>query len=144
MAEDVVSMRCGAHEGEEIVRRMELALRCGLRPDCNAVTVAVESPEEKRKQQKTLQEQAPATESMIKELESSTSTVSPAAGSANNSETTTAARQHHNQRALDEKRKKCRRKRQGKISITQASLPRPKKATVRFQKGGMVEKRVRP
>ena len=49
MAEDVVSMRRGAHEGEEIVRRMELALPCGLRPDCNAVTVAVESPEEKKR-----------------------------------------------------------------------------------------------
>ena len=67
LAEDVVSMRRGAHEGEEIVRRMELALPCGLRPDCNAVTVAVESPEEKRGQkQKTFQEQAPATESRIK------------------------------------------------------------------------------
>ena len=32
-AKDVVSMRRGAHEGEEIVRRMELALPCGLRPD---------------------------------------------------------------------------------------------------------------
>ena len=53
LAEDVVSMRRGAHEGEEMVRRMELALPCGLRPDCNAVTVAVESPEEKedKKQQ---------------------------------------------------------------------------------------------
>ena len=38
-------MRRGAHEGEEIVRRMELTLPCGLRPDCNAVTVAVEAPE---------------------------------------------------------------------------------------------------
>ena len=45
-------MRRGAHEGEEIVRRMELALPCGLRPDCNAVTVAVESPEEKKKTKK--------------------------------------------------------------------------------------------
>ena len=43
-------MRRGAHEGEEIVRRMELTLPCGLRPDCNAVTVAVESPEEKKGQ----------------------------------------------------------------------------------------------
>ena len=42
-------MRRGAHEGEEIVRRMELALPCGLRPDCNAVTVAIESPEEKKR-----------------------------------------------------------------------------------------------
>ena len=42
-------MRRGAHEGEEIVRRMELALPCGLRPDCNAVTVAVEAPEGKKK-----------------------------------------------------------------------------------------------
>ena len=42
-------MRRGAHEEEEIVRGMELALPCGLRPDCNAVTVAVESPEEKRR-----------------------------------------------------------------------------------------------
>ena len=58
-------MRRGAHEGEEIVRRMELALPCGLRPDCNAVTVAVESPEEKKEDKKT-QEQAPATESKIK------------------------------------------------------------------------------
>ena len=45
-------MRRGAHEGEEIVRRMELALPCGLRPDCNAVTVAVESPEEKKEDKK--------------------------------------------------------------------------------------------
>ena len=45
-------MRRGAHEGEEIVRRMELALPCGLRPDCNAVTVAVESPEEKKRSTK--------------------------------------------------------------------------------------------
>ena len=45
-------MRRGAHEGEEIVRRMELALPCGLRPDCNAVTVAVESPEEKKRTKK--------------------------------------------------------------------------------------------
>ena len=45
-------MRRGAHEGEEIVRRMELALPCGLRPDCNAVTVAVESPEGKNKDKK--------------------------------------------------------------------------------------------
>ena len=48
LAEDVVSMRCGAHEGQDIVCRMELALPCGLCPDCNAVTVAVESPEEKK------------------------------------------------------------------------------------------------
>ena len=60
-------MRRGAREGEEIVRRMELALPCGLRPDCNAVTVAVESPEEKKRTKtKTFQEQAPATESRIK------------------------------------------------------------------------------
>ena len=45
-------MRRGAHEGEEIVRRMELTLPCGLRPDCNAVTVAVESPEGKNKDKK--------------------------------------------------------------------------------------------
>ena len=54
-------MRRGAHEGEEIVRRMELALPCGLRPDCNVVTVAVESPEEKKRTKKK-QEQALATE----------------------------------------------------------------------------------
>ena len=52
MAEDVVSMRRGAHEGEEIVRRMELAIPCGLRPDCNAVTVAIESPEEEKEDKK--------------------------------------------------------------------------------------------
>ena len=69
MAEDVVSMRRGAHEGEEIVRRMELALPCGLRPDCNAVTVAVESPEEKKRTKKTLRKQASATRSVIKELD---------------------------------------------------------------------------
>ena len=45
-------MRRGAHEGEEIVRRMELTLPCGLRPDCNVVTVAVESPEEKKRRKK--------------------------------------------------------------------------------------------
>ena len=45
-------MRRGAHEGEEIVRRMELTLPCGLRPDCNAVTVAVEEPEGKQRTKK--------------------------------------------------------------------------------------------
>ena len=44
-----MSMRHGAHEEEEIDRKMELAIPCGLRPDCNAVTVAVESPEEKKR-----------------------------------------------------------------------------------------------
>ena len=63
LAEDIVSMRHGAHEEEEIDRKMELAIPCGLRPDCDAVTVAIESPEEKRGQQKT-QEQAPATEAI--------------------------------------------------------------------------------
>ena len=73
-------MRRSAHEGEEIVRRMELALPCGLRPDCNAVTVAVESPEEKRGLKKTtLQEQAHAAERRIRELASSNATVSAAA-----------------------------------------------------------------
>ena len=47
-------MRRGAHEGEEIVRRMELTLPCGLRPDCNAVTVAVEAPEGKKEGQKKI------------------------------------------------------------------------------------------
>ena len=68
LAEDVVSMRRGAHEGEEIVRRMELALPCGLRPDCNAVTVAVESPEEKKEgpQTKIYKNKHQSTESTIK------------------------------------------------------------------------------
>ena len=47
-------MRRGAHEGEEIVRSMELALPCGLRPDCNAVTVAVEAPEGKKRTNKNV------------------------------------------------------------------------------------------
>ena len=68
-------MRRGAHEGEEIVRRMELTLPCGLCPDCNAVTVAVESPEEKYdKKARTLQGPAPAAEGRIREPESSTAT----------------------------------------------------------------------
>ena len=87
---------------------------------------------------------AQAAEGRIRELKSSNATVSPAAAAANNSATATAARQRDNQRALDEKRKERSRKRKGGRSITQASVPRPKKATVRFQKGGMVEKRVRP
>ena len=49
-------MRRGAHEGEEIVRRMELTLPCGLRPDCNAVTVAVEAPEGKKGQKKEVKD----------------------------------------------------------------------------------------
>ena len=60
------------------------------------------------------------------------------------SATATQARQRDDQRALDEKRKERSRQRKGGGSITQASVPRPKKAKVRFQKGGMVEKRVRP
>ena len=48
LAEDIVSMRHGAHEEEEIDRKMELAIPCGLRPDSDAVTVAIESPEEKK------------------------------------------------------------------------------------------------
>ena len=110
---------------------------CGLRPDCNAVTVAVESPDEKRGEKTTtFQEQAPATESRIKELDSSTGTVSPTATAANNSATATAARQRDNQRALDAKRKERSRKRQGGRSISQVSVARPQKATVRFGKGG--------
>ena len=62
LAEDIVSMRHGAHEEEEIDRKMELAIPCGLRPDCDAVTLAIESPEEKKRGQKKTQEQAPATE----------------------------------------------------------------------------------
>ena len=62
LAEDIVSMRHGAHEEEEIDRKMELAIPCGLRPDCDAVTVAIESPEEKKRTKKKTQEQAPATE----------------------------------------------------------------------------------
>ena len=54
-------MRHGAHEEEEIDRKMELAIPCGLRPDSDAVTVAIESPEEE-KEDKKKQEQAPATE----------------------------------------------------------------------------------
>ena len=60
-------MRRGAHEGEDIVCRMELALPCGLRPDCNAVTVAVESPEEKKEDQtKKYKNKHQSTESRIK------------------------------------------------------------------------------
>ena len=55
-------MRHGAHEEEEIDRKMELAIPCGLRPDSDAVTVAIESPEEKKRGPKKKQEQAPATE----------------------------------------------------------------------------------
>ena len=55
-------MRHGAHEEEEIDRKMELAIPCGLRPDSDAVTVAIESPEEKKEHPKKNQEQAPATE----------------------------------------------------------------------------------
>ena len=47
-----MSMRHGAHEEEEIDRKMELAIPCGLRPDCNDVTVAVESPEEEKEDKK--------------------------------------------------------------------------------------------
>ena len=70
--------------------------------------------------------------------------MSPAAAAANNSATATAARQRDNQRALDEKRKERIRKRKGERSITQAAVLRPKQVTVRFQKGGMVEKRLGP
>ena len=59
----------------------------------------------------TLQGPAPAADGRIRELESSTATVSPAAAAANNSATATAARQRDNQRALDEKRKERSRKR---------------------------------
>ena len=52
LAEDIVSMRHGAHEEEEIDRKMELAIPCGLRPDCDAVTVAIESPAEKKRTNK--------------------------------------------------------------------------------------------
>ena len=45
-------MRHGAHEEEEIDRKMELAIPCGLRPDSNAVTVAIKSPEEEKEDQK--------------------------------------------------------------------------------------------
>ena len=62
LAEDIVSMRHGAHEEEEIDRKMELAIPCGLRPDSDAVTVAIESPEEKKEDPQKKQEQAPATE----------------------------------------------------------------------------------
>ena len=55
-------MRHGAHEEEEIDRKMELAIPCGLRPDSDAVTVAIESLEEKKRGPKKKQEQAPATE----------------------------------------------------------------------------------
>ena len=52
LAEDIVSMRHGAHEEEEIDRKMELAIPCGLRPDSDAVTVAIESPEEEKEDKK--------------------------------------------------------------------------------------------
>ena len=52
LAEDSVSMRHGAHEEEEIDRKMELAIPCGLRPDSDAVTVAIESPEEEKEDKK--------------------------------------------------------------------------------------------
>ena len=47
-----MSMRHGAHEEEEIDRKMELAIPCGLRPDSDAVTVAIESPEEEKEDKK--------------------------------------------------------------------------------------------
>ena len=69
-----MSMRHGAHEEEEIDRKMELAIPCGLRPDCDAVTVAIESPAEKKRTKKKPRT-GTSNESKIKLLESSNATI---------------------------------------------------------------------
>ena len=58
---------------------------CGLRPDCNAVTVAAQSPGEKKRitRTTTVQEQDTSDGEQSKEIQSSTTTVSPAAAVAN-------------------------------------------------------------
>ena len=89
---------------------------CGLRPECSAITVAVKSPEDKKRTPKKIQDPAPATEIRTKTLENNTARISPA--------TATAARQHDHQRALDARRKERSRKRKGGGSITQASITR--------------------
>ena len=92
---------------------------CGLRPDCNAVTVAVESPEEKRMTKNNNNTRTSSSGGgQDKKARKQHRNVSPAAAAANNSATATQARQRDNQRALDEKRKERSRKRSGQTPKT--------------------------